>query len=72
MFEILKNTLPGAQAPKHDTLASGLAPSTPDRAPAFIGWQVTLYDIVRHVSSHSGEAGSKLLYSVYLLTHLQY
>ena len=29
------------------------------------GWQVTLCDPIRHVSSHSGEASRELLYSVY-------
>jgi len=34
------------------------------------GWQVTLCDPIWHVSSGSGEACCKLLYSVYLYTYL--
>jgi len=33
-----------------------------------IGWQVTLCDPIWHVSSHSGQAGCKLLYSVDITT----
>jgi len=56
-----------------------IAPASLNRVPDLIGWgkggnvtsqwQVTLCDLTWHVSSRSGEAGCKLLYSVYCTVH---
>jgi len=81
-LQVKNSNFPTHYTPSLPTKTSGSAPAPSTRIPARFtplgpdgnvtsaGWQVTLCDAISHVNSRSGEAGYKLLYSVYLLTNL--